>query len=48
MENNYSFSTTPKKHENHSGAIDLTVDWSSLKEAQEKEKKRKKVIQFCF
>ena len=26
VENNYSFSTAPKKHENHSGAIDLTVD----------------------
>ena len=26
VENNYSFSTTTKKHENHSGAIDLTVD----------------------
>ena len=37
VENNYSFSTAPKKPQNHSGAIDCSVDKGFLK----KKKKRK-------
>ena len=49
VENNSSFRTATKKHENHSEAIDLTVNRGSLKETEEKEKKKeKKTIRFCF
>ena len=48
VENNSSFRTATKKHENHSEAIDLTVNRGSLKETEEKEKKKKKKKQYDF
>lgn len=45
---NLSFSAATKKHENYSEVIDLIVDRSSFKEAQEKEQKEKKTKRICF
>lgn len=42
VENNSLFSAATKKHENHSEAIDFTVYGSFLKEAHEKQKKKRK------
>ena len=45
VENNSSFSTAPKKPQNHSGAIDCSVDKGFLKKKGKKEKKTKLL---CF
>ena len=46
MENSVPFSTTIKKHENHSEAINSTVGKSSLKEGEEKKRKESNMILF--
>lgn len=46
VENSVPFSTTIDKHENHSEAINSTVDKSSLKEAEERKRKESSTIVF--
>ena len=46
VESSFSFSTPTKKHEKHSQAIDFTVDKSSLKEVEKKNKQKRKQYDF--
>lgn len=46
VESSFSFSTPTKKHEKHSEAIDFTVDKSSLKEVEKKNKQERKQYDF--